>query len=156
MIALIVAMDQNGVIGHNGTLPWHYKEDLKYFKETTLNHPVLMGRVTYESILKSLGKPLPSRTNIVVSNTLDDDRVEIVRDLDAYLDALNASVFVIGGATIYASTLPYADRLYITYIDHAYQGDTFFPEWDKTAFTVIKDHTRGPLRFVVYERISHD
>lgn len=156
MIALVVAYDQNHVIGANGSLPWHYPEDLKYFKKVTSGHTVLMGRITYESILKSLGKPLPNRHHVVVSKTLKDDRVEVIEDLEHYLENATDDVYIIGGASIYAQTLPWVDRLYITHIDASFQGDTAFPPWDKSQFKTVEETISGPLRFAVYERISHD
>ncbi len=156
MIALVVAYDQNRVIGANGSLPWHYPEDLKYFKKVTSGHTVLMGRITYESILKSLGKPLPNRHHVVVSKTLKDDRVDVVDDLKKYLTNTHEDLYIIGGASIYAQTLPWVDRLYITHIDASFKGDTVFPAWDKSKFKTVEETQSGPLRFAVYERISHD
>ncbi len=156
MIALVVAYDQNRVIGANGSLPWHYPEDLKYFKKVTSGHTVLMGRITYESILKSLGKPLPNRHHVVVSKSLKDDRVEVIDDIKKYLENTHEDLYIIGGASIYAQTLPWVDRLYITHIDASFEGDTVFPAWDKSQFKAVKDTQSGPLRFAVYERISHD
>lgn len=156
MIALVVAYDQNRVIGANGSLPWHYPEDLKYFKKVTSGHTVFMGRITYESILKSLGKPLPNRHHVVVSKTLKDDRVEVIDDMKKYLENTHEDLFIIGGASIYAQTLPWVDRLYITHIDASFEGDTVFPAWDESQFKAVKETQSGPLRFAVYERISHD
>lgn len=156
MIALVVAYDQNQIIGRNGSLPWHYPEDLKYFKKVTSGHTVLMGRKTYESILQSLGKPLPNRHHVVVSTTLKDDRVEVISDLNAYLKGAQEDLYVIGGASIYTQTLPMADRLYITHIDASFAGDTVFPPWDRSQYKIVEETQSGPLRFAVYERISHD
>lgn len=156
MIALIVAHDANGLIGKDGTLPWHYKEDLRYFKDVTSAHKVIMGRVTYDSILASLKKPLPNRENIVVSRqNLKDARITLVHDLDAYLQNVSddETVFVIGGKKIYTIALPYADRLYITHIDGVYEGDTYFPDYDKTQFKKISEKKTQNLTFAVYERI---
>ncbi len=155
MIALMVAMDKNRVIGHKGSLPWHYKEDLQYFKEKTLNHPVIMGRKTYESILRSLGKPLPKRENIVLTRqdkTFKGARV--IHDLPAYLETIpkEMTVFVIGGAEVFELALPYADRLYITHIDKAFEGDTYFPDVDLTGYNLIESQVKGDLRFAVYQR----
>jgi dihydrofolate reductase len=153
MISLIVAYDQNRVIGLNGKMPWHFKEDLAYFKKTTEHHPVLMGRKTYESILKYNHAPLKNRAHVVASRTLKDDRVLVIDDIKAYLDTQkDAEIFVIGGAEIYAQTLPIADRLYITHIDESYEGDTYFPDWDVNSFKLISETKHHPLRFAVYER----
>ena len=153
MISLIVAYDQNRVIGLNGEMPWHFKEDLAYFKKTTEHHTVLMGRKTYESILKYNHAPLKNRVHVVASRTLKDDRVLVIDDIKAYLDTQkDAEIFVIGGAEIYAQTLPLADRLYITHIDESYEGDTYFPDWDVNAFKLISETKHHPLTFAVYER----
>lgn len=156
MIALVVAYDQNQVIGRDGGLPWHYPEDLKYFKSVTSGHTVLMGRKTYTSILESLGKPLPNRHHVVASTTLKDDRVEVIDDLTGFLEHASHDIYVIGGASVYAQTLPLADRLYITHIDASFAGDTVFPPWDHSAFELVKETHSGPLTFAVYERIPND
>lgn len=156
MIALVVAVDQDGVIGKDGKLPWYFPEDLKYFKSITQGHSVLMGRKTYESILAQLGRPLPKRHHVVLSTTLVDARVEVISDLTAYLGRVQGDLYVIGGASVYAQTLPFADRLYITHIDQSFQGDTYFPDWDPQQFELTQKSESGPLTFAVYERISHD
>ncbi len=155
MIALIVAMDKNGLIGAQGALPWHYPSDLKYFKRITQGHTVLMGRKTYESIVARIGGPLPNRRNVVVSSTLTQVRgAEVITDLDAFLGASTKKVYVIGGAQVYAHALPYADRLYITHINDAFKGDTYFPEYQRESFKKIYSDVDGPLEFAVYERRS--
>jgi len=155
MLYLIVAYDRNKVIGLNNEMPWHFKEDLAYFKKMTLHQTVLMGRKTYDSILAMTKKPLPNRKNIVVSSSLIDDRVEVISDLKSFLEFHKDSeeiVFVIGGASIYEVALPYIKRLYITHINASYQGDTFFPDWDDKAFKLIENTTQDSLQFKVYER----
>jgi len=128
-INLIVAMARNRVIGLNNALPWRLPEDLQFFKRTTLGHPIVMGRNTYESI----GKPLPGRRNIVVSRQVDylAPGCEVVGSLPAAiaLCAEASNVFVIGGAQLYEQALPLADRLLVTEIDADFSGDTFFPEF---------------------------
>jgi len=156
MIALIVAFDEKKLIGKDGTLPWYFKEDLAYFKRITEHHKVVMGRVTYESILKSLKKPLPNRENIVVSRQrLNSDGITVVNDLEAYLKTVNPDekVFVIGGSMIYKIALPFADRLYITHVKGIYHGDTYFPEYDVKSFKCIKKEETESLTFAVYERV---
>lgn len=153
MLSLIVAYDQNRVIGLNGKMPWHFKEDLAYFKQVTEHHTVLMGRKTYESILAYNQAPLQNRKHIVASRTLKDDRVEVIDDVLAYVTQQSEEeIFVIGGAEIYEKTLPFADRLYITHIDKSYQGDTYFPAWNVDDFKLISERTVDILRFAVYER----
>lgn len=126
-ITLILARARNGVIGASGGLPWHLPEDLAFFKRTTMGHPIVMGRKTWESI----GRPLPGRRSVVVTR----DRgyaaagAEVVHGLDeaVALCADAAEIFVIGGAGLYADALPRADRLLLTEIDAEFDGDTFLP-----------------------------
>lgn len=135
--SLIVAVAQNGTIGDRNALLWHISEDLRHFRRLTSGHPVIMGRRTFES----LGRPLPGRTNIVVSRTLDAlAGCRTVRSLDEAWTAAEAEAgaagecFVIGGAQLYAAALPVADRLYLTVVEHPYEGDTRFPDWDRAAW----------------------
>lgn len=135
-IAIIVAMAENGVIGRDNGLPWHLPEDLKHFRRLTLGKPVLMGRRTFESI----GRPLPGRTNIVLSRQAGfrADGVLLAADLDSALALAEAQaradgvdeLMVIGGAALYAEALPRADRLYLTRVHAAVAGDARFPEPD--------------------------
>ena len=134
-IALIVAAaGENRVIGLKGDLPWHFRSDLKFFKETTLGHTVLMGRTTYQSILKRLGKPLPGRENIVATRDWDfkDARAHIVHSLDDLqgLAAPGQTLFVIGGDSIYKQAMDVADTIYYTHIEQEVAGDAFFPAID--------------------------
>ena len=122
----IVGMASNRVIGKDGTLPWRLPEDLKFFKKTTLGHPILMGRKTFDSI----GKPLPGRRNIVLSRTMEPrEGVEVVRDVKE-LRASDEEVFLIGGAQLFDEMLPQCAGLYLTWIEHPYEGDTFFPPFE--------------------------
>ena len=125
----IVAMAGNRVIGREGKLPWHLPEDLKFFKRTTLGHPILMGRKTFESI----GKPLPGRKNIVLSHTMPArEGVEVIRDISELPRVCgNAEkVFLIGGAQLFAELLPRCSGLYLTRIEQAYEGDVFLPPFE--------------------------
>jgi dihydrofolate reductase len=109
-LSIIVAMARNRVIGHQNKLPWHLSEDLKHFKETTLGHPIVMGRKTYESI----GKPLPGRENIVLTRNQDFqvDGVVVIHDLSTLEEKYSKKeIFIIGGAEIYRWALPRANRL---------------------------------------------
>ncbi|MBP5408017.1 MAG: dihydrofolate reductase, partial [Bacilli bacterium] len=124
MISMIFAMDKNNLIGKGNSLPWHYSLDLKYFKETTLNHTVIMGENTFYS----LGKPLPNRKNVVATLNPDfkADGVTVIHDLIKFLKEnidTEEELFVIGGAQIYKLSMLYAKRLYITHIDRAHEGD---------------------------------
>lgn len=126
----IVAMASNRVIGKEGKLPWHLPEDLKFFKQTTLGHPILMGRRTFESI----GKPLPKRRNIVLSRTMEPrDGVEVIRTVEelARLFSPDDKVFVIGGAEIFEMLLPSCEGLYLTFVEHPYEGDALMPAYEE-------------------------
>src|SRR3989338_76457 len=128
MISIIAAIARNGVIGNKGQLPWHLSEDLKHFKATTMGHPILMGRKTFESI----GKALPGRENIVLTT----DRnfkvagVTILHNWKEVLARRDEELFVIGGSKIYTLALPHANKLYLTQIDQDFEGDTYFPTID--------------------------
>ncbi len=125
----IVAMASNRVIGRDGRLPWHLPEDLKFFKRTTLGHPILMGRKTFESI----GRPLPGRRNIVLSRTLEPrDGIEVIRDLDDLprVSGDAEKIFLIGGAQLFAELLPQCAGLYLTYIQQEHEGDVMLPPFE--------------------------
>lgn len=130
----IAAMARNRVIGKDGGLPWHLPCDLQFFKQTTMGHPVLMGRRTYESIEARLGKALPGRRNIVLSHTMAPRAgVEVIRDLRELrsLPDLGDPIYLIGGAQLYQQLLPQCDELLLTYIETAYEGDAFFPTFEQ-------------------------
>ena len=140
MLSLIVAVAQNGVIGDRNALLWHISEDLKHFKALTSGHPVVMGRKTYES----LGRPLPNRTNVVISRQeLEIPGCRVVHSLDEALALFpgDEEVFIIGGAQIYAEALPRADRFYLTRVFHDYEGDTRFPEWDEAQWRLVSSES---------------
>lgn len=156
MISIIVAIASNNCIGKGDGLPWHYPEDLRYFRQVTTNHRVLMGRRTFLSIIGRLGRPLPDRESLVASRDPDFayPGVTVIRDLEAFLREDHADeVFVIGGREIYKAALPYADRLYITRIMKDYPGDVFFPAYPAEDFRLIRQHDDRELSFRVYERI---
>lgn len=133
MISFIVAMDENRVIGQDNRMPWHLPADLAHFKATTMGHPVVMGRKTFESI----GKPLPGRKNIVLTRQTDWSAggTEVIHSLD---DLPAGDLFVIGGAEIFRDLLPRVDRMYITVIRHAFAGDAYFPEFDPLEWQVLE------------------
>ena len=156
-IYLVAAVAKNGVIGARGKLPWHLPEDLKHFKMLTLNHPVIMGRRTWES----LSRPLPDRENIVVSRRpgFEAPGASVASSVEGAvaLCAGEPVAFVIGGAEIYAATLPLADGLALTEIQREFEGDTRFPEWSRKEWreTQREAHTaKDGMRFdfVLYER----
>jgi len=128
-IVLVAALGRNRVIGVDGGMPWHLPADLKHFKAVTLGHPIIMGRRTFESI----GRALPGRRNIVLSTSMSatGGDVEVFESLERTLTAIDdAAVMVIGGGQLYAQALPRAQRLELTFVDAAPDGDTRFPEFD--------------------------
>ena len=157
-LSLIAAVAANGVIGSENELPWRLPEDLKRFKALTLGNPVIMGRRTFESI----GRPLPGRRNIVVTRNPDyrAEGCETPNTFEAAIAACNGTtdeVFVIGGAQIYAEALPLAQRLYLTEIRRAFEGDARFPDWDRTVWREVarEAHRTGDgleYEFAVYDR----
>lgn len=140
---IIAAMTYDRVIGRGGKLPWKIPEDLKKFKEVTLGNAVVMGRRTYESI----GKPLPKRTNIVVSASLpEQEGITVCRTLEgAIMEAYTKfrdRAFIIGGASIYEQTLPAVSGMYLSFVKKFYKGDTYFPEFDRNGWYIadVEDH----------------
>ena len=160
MVSIIVAVAQNGTIGDKNALLWHITEDLRFFKRTTSGHPVIMGRKTYDS----LGRPLPNRTNVVISRTAEHiEGCTIARSLEEAIAMFPAEeeIFIIGGAQIYALALDVADRFYLTRVEHNYEGDTKFPEWDESKWQLIEQESFPcgekypyPFAFEKYERIK--
>ncbi len=156
-IFLVAAVARNGVIGDRGKLPWRLPEDMRHFKRQTLNHPVIMGRRTWES----LDAPLVDRENIVVSRTAGFSApgasVAVSLASAIALCAGEPVAFVIGGAAIYAEALPLAEGLVLTEIDRDYPGDTHFPNWDRKGWRVAQKETHTSadgvrFAFVRYER----
>ena len=159
-IALVAAVARNGVIGRDNGLIWHLGSDLRRFKALTMGKPMLMGRRTFDSI----GKPLPGRRSLVLTRDrgFSAAGIETVHDWDAALAAAGAdTLMVVGGAEIYALALPHADRIHLTEVDAAPEGDTFFPDFDRSPFheTFREPHAAGPrdahaFTFVDLERIA--
>lgn len=163
-LAIIVAAAKNGTIGRNNQLPWHLPQDLKYFKSVTLGKPVIMGRKTYESI----GRPLPGRTNIVITrqqNWQPGSGVVVVSSLEqaivaareATADVVDAEAMIIGGAEIYRLALAQTDRVYLTQIEAEVEGDACFPPlpatlWELTSAVAGDPAAELPHTFCVYER----
>lgn len=149
-ISLIAARSRNGVIGRDGDMPWHLPEDLKFFKRTTMGHPMIMGRRTYDSM-----GALPGRRSIVVTRQHDwsADGVETACSLDHALALVgDDDVFVVGGAQIYTQALPFADRILLTEIDREVDGDTFFPDLDPAAWQETARDPQDGFAWVTYER----
>lgn len=158
-VTLIVAMSLNRVIGRDGSIPWHVSTDLRRFKQITMDHPLVMGRKTWESI----GRPLPGRRNIVLSRTpgFTAHGATVVAGLAAAFDAAGEcdEVFVIGGADVYREALARADRILMTRIEAEVDGDTVFPDFDESEWEVFSTEPHAPeapgdhpFTFVDYRR----
>ncbi len=158
LISLIVAMASNRVIGDQGDIPWKISGEQKMFKEITLGHVVIMGRKTYES----LARPLPGRTNIVVTRQTDYQAPGciIAQDLDGAIKSCPADeseAFIIGGGQLYHEALSLAGRIYLTVIPRQVPGDTVFPEIPETEFEITKSEFMNgvePYHFYIYERVK--
>jgi dihydrofolate reductase len=157
-ISIIVAKGKNHAIGKNNKLLWHLPNDLKHFKDITTGHTVIMGRKTFDSV----GKPLPKRRNIVITRqAISIEGCEVVNSVDAALAlcAGEEELFIIGGAEIYKQALPHTDRIYLTIINHDFDGDTFFPELNNDDWKE-KEHenfepdekNKYPYSFITLER----
>lgn len=160
MIALICAVAENNCIGDKGKLPWNIPEDLKHFQEITDGQVVMMGDVTYESIIGYIGKPLPNRQNVVLSfdeNYKDKvpGEVEVYHSIEDALEVhKDDDVFFCGGASIYKQSIELADTLYITHVHRTVDGDTFFPEIDPKIWQEVEREDKDGFSFVVYRRQS--
>lgn len=144
-LSAIVAMGKNGVIGKKNQLPWHLPADLKHFKTITTGHPIVMGRKTYESI----GKPLPNRTNLIMSQNAFQAEgcitVNSIKDTLQQPTVLNSDeIFIIGGAHIYQLWMPYLERIYLTLVHHEFAGDAFFPELNPHDWQEITRESHQP------------
>jgi len=165
IISLIAALARNGVIGKDNDLPWSLPDDMKYFMQTTKGHHIIMGRKNYDSIPEKF-RPLPNRTNIVVTRQKDLDLAgcKVVNSLESAVQIASAAsepeLFIIGGSTIYKLGLPIANRLYLTEIDADLDGDTYFPAFNRTEWKEMsrKHHPADerhayPFDFVIYNHI---
>jgi dihydrofolate reductase len=164
MLSLLVAVSDTGVIGRDGGLPWRLSADLRRFRRLTTGHAIIMGRKTYESI----GRPLPERTNIVVTRQSDfaANGVIVAGDIDAAIQSAQQihgagdEVFIGGGAEIYRQTLDRADRLYLTRVHADVAGDTYLPPIDFSQWRLVEESRHAadeknefPHTFAVYDRI---
>jgi len=153
-VTIIVAASENLVIGYKNALPWHISEDLKHFKQITINHSVVMGRKTFESI----GKPLKERRNIVISRdgTLKIEGAEVVNSLDEAIHRTKNEneIFIIGGEQIYKIAMPIATHMHVTKVYNNIKGDAFFPAFDENEWKILtqKDsETSEGLKFSFIE-----
>jgi dihydrofolate reductase len=156
-LSLIVAAADNNVIGKDNKLLWHIPADLKRFKALTLGKPCIMGRKTYESILDQLGKPLPGRTSIVISASgYTHDGAVVVATLEEAIEKARGEnadeMMVIGGAQIYALALPLADRIHLTRVHIAPEGDAFFPALNENEWKETARESAGDYDFITLER----
>jgi dihydrofolate reductase len=158
-LSLIWAMDKKRLIGNDNALPWKLPADMQWFRRQTMDKPILMGRKTFDSI----GKPLPGRTNIILTRQqgLAIEGCVVAHSLHEAMAAVSDAeeIMVIGGSEIYALLLPDADRLYCTLIDAEFEGDAWFPEFDMSDWTLklmepheADENNAYPYRFVIYER----
>ena len=160
--SIIVAMAENRCIGKDNQMPWHISDDLKRFKALTTGNPVIMGRKTFESILGYLGKPLPNRENIIISRSgfKTEHNTPVFADINSAIkhgkSIANDEIFIIGGAQIYAQSIQYADKLYLTKIHKTVDGDAFFPEFNEDEWleTERADHLNHTphYSFITLER----
>ena len=160
MITIIAAIAENNALGKDNQLIWHLPADLKRFKKVTLNHAVIMGRKTYES----LGKPLPNRTNIIITRNGDfkAEGCVVVNSLQQAIEASkeDQNPYILGGAEIYKQAIEIADKLDLTFVHHPFEADAFFPEIDKTIWKETSrenfkadDKNNYDFSFVTFERI---
>jgi dihydrofolate reductase len=157
-VVLVAAVADNGVIGSDGGIPWRIPEDMKHFRQVTTGHPVVMGRLTYESI----GRPLPNRANIVVTRTpgWSAEGVTVVASLQEALAAASEAsggegagdVMVIGGAQIYEAAIAMADVQILTEVHQSPEGDTFYPDFDRSEWVENRRESRDGYDWVWLER----
>lgn len=160
MISLIWAMDENQLVGKGDRIPWHIKEDLIYYKSKTKGQIVLMGDTTYFSLRGYYkDKPLPYGKiyvatidkNLKIETELND--VEMVYDLIPFLENNKEDLWVVGGATIYKLSLPYADKLYISFVKGTHEGDRYFPPIDFSKYNLIWENNTELVRYTIFEKV---
>ncbi|WP_363466403.1 dihydrofolate reductase [Halogeometricum borinquense] len=161
---LVAAVAENGVIGRDGRMPWHFSEDMAHFKQTTMGHPVILGRKTYENIVDAIGEPFPGRTSIVLSSreldlpegaVLANSIKEATERAESVAEEMGVeTVYVVGGARVYAQFLSRATRMILTEIHDSYDGETEFPEWEEAMWTETDRDERESFDFVTYERVE--
>lgn len=160
IISFVVAVAKNGVIGSHNDLPFYIPEDLKHFKEITKDHTVLMGRNTYNSIMKRLGKPLPNRKNVVVTHQKDftpPEGVLVFHSLEKALNSLEKDteeLMVAGGAQIYKQLVEMGrvDKIYMTHVHKDVEGDVMFPPIDLTKWKKISEEKHEGFTWITYQK----
>jgi dihydrofolate reductase len=155
MVSIIVGMTKNKVIGKDNSLPWHLPEDLKNFKELTAGNTVIMGRKTWESIPERF-RPLPNRNNIVISRNINSlEGIDVCSSVEEALEkakSYDREIFIIGGSSIYEQFLPLTDKMYISYLKEEFDGDTYFPNFNKEDWKVVERKDFTEFEFVVYQK----
>ena len=160
MISLIWAMDENQLVGKGDKIPWHIKEDLIYYKSKTKGQTVLMGDTTYFSLRGYYkDKPLPYGKiyvatidkSLKIETELND--VEMVYDLIPFLENNKEDLWVVGGATIYKLSLPYADKLYISFVKGTHEGDRYFPTIDFSKYNLTWENNTDLVRYTIFEKV---
>lgn len=162
-ISMIAAMGKNRVIGRNNDLPWHLPDDFAFFKEKTKNHHVLMGRKNFESLPHKF-RPLPQRTNLILTRntSFNPEGVFVFHEMTEAIDFAENNneeeLFIIGGGEIYKMGLEIADRIYLTEIDASFEGDTFFPEFNKNLWieTLRKPHSVDNNHQFAFDFVTYD
>ncbi|MGP8214354.1 MAG: dihydrofolate reductase [Bacteroidia bacterium] len=156
IVSLVAAAAENNVIGKNNALPWRMPADMKFFKNLTMGHTVIMGRKTYES----MGKPLPGRKNIIITRNKKFTAKDCIvlssfSEISEHCKA-ESEIFVIGGAEIYQQFIHNADKIYLTRIHHNFTGDSYFPdiqadEWEQTGFSYFPKDEKNPYPYSFIE-----
>lgn len=155
MLSLVVAHDEQYLIGKDNWMPWNLPEDLKHFKKTTLNHNIIMGRTTFEA----MKKPLPKRHTFVITRdqnyTYEHEDVTVVHDFLSFLKECQTSeivYFVCGGAQIYTQALPYVDEMWISLVDGQHTGDTYFPKYDPKDYVLMSKERKTGFTILHYRK----
>ena len=157
MINMIWAMDENNLVGKGDRIPWHIKEDLLYYKSKTKGQTVLMGDTTYYSLKGYYkDKPLPYGKIYVatIDKSLVIEGVEMVYDIISFLERNKEDLWVVGGATIYKLSLPYADRLYISFIKGSHEGDRYFPQINFDNYKLLWENNTELVRYTLFEKVK--
>jgi dihydrofolate reductase len=156
-LILIAAVSENNIIGKDGKIPWHIPEEIKHFKDLTLEHPVIMGRKTYESIQDKF-RPLVKRKNIVLSkNFRSNEEIYLARNIEEALElAENKDTYIIGGEKIYNLFLPFINKIELTRIHRFYDGDSFFPVLNWEEWNLINEERNTSKNGIEYSFLSYD